>query len=101
MHKIIKYAIITNLLLAVLFVYSNLTLWELVNSEYPYLISSHWSPSGIGAPHYIINNDSFSIVQTIYMYFNTPFWIFWMLMIVNLYFRLRISTEANEQKKGQ
>jgi len=98
MHKIVKYAIVTNILLALLFVYSNFALWGLVNGEYPYLITSHWSPLEISAPHYIINNDNVSIVQTIYMYFNTPFWIFWLLMVVNLYFVLKISRETKQQK---
>ena len=97
MLKIAKTAIICNIILALIFVYTNFSLWELVNAEYPYLIASHWSPLGISAPHYIISNGSVSIVQTIYMYFNTPFWIFLLLLIVNLYFIVRLGKEAKSQ----
>jgi hypothetical protein len=91
MLKIAKYAIVVNLTIALLFVYSNFSLWNSVNAEYPYLIASHWSPLGISAPHYIISDGSFAVVQTIYLYFNTPFWIFWILMAVNLFFIVKLT----------
>jgi hypothetical protein len=95
MLKIAKIAIICNSI-----GYTNFSLWELVNGEYPYLIASHWSPLGISAPHYIMNNGSIAVVQTItiYLYFNTPFWIFWVLLIVNLYLIIKISKEAKPNK---
>ena len=39
MLKIAKIAIVVNLILALLFVYSNFFLWNSVNAEYPYLMS--------------------------------------------------------------
>ena len=41
MLKIAKIAIVVNLALALLFVYSNFSLWNSVIAEYPYLIASH------------------------------------------------------------
>ncbi len=100
MLKIAKIAIVVNLILALLFVYSNFFLWNSVNAEYPYLIASHWTPLGISAPHYAINNDgSIAIVQGIFWYFNTPFWIFWVLLVVNLYFMIRISKQVSHNEK--
>jgi len=97
MHKIAKYAIVFNIIIALIFVYSNFALWSLVNAEYPYLIYSHWSPLGISAPHYVINNDgSIAQLQTVYSYFNSPFWIFWVLLAANLYFILKISREVKQ-----
>ena len=97
MNRILKYAIVTNILLALLFVYSNFSLWSLVNAEYPFLIASHWSSLGINAQHYAINADgSIEVVQGIFSYFNSPFWIFWVLLIVNLYFILKLNTEVKE-----
>lgn len=101
MLKIAKYAIVVNLTLALLFVYSNFSLWNSVNAEYPYLIASHWSPLGISAPHYIISNGSFAIVQTIYLYWNIPFWIFWVLLIANLYFILKIIKKEVNQTSNE
>jgi len=101
MRNIVKYAIATNIILALLFVYSNFTLWALVNAEYPYLIASHWSPLGITAPHYIISDSIIAIVQTVFLYFNTPFWIFWVLLIVNLCFIIKISKEAKQHKSNK
>jgi hypothetical protein len=60
-------AIVVNLTLAALFVYSNFFLWNLVNAEYLYLITNHWTSLGISAPHHAINNDgSIAIVQVIF-----------------------------------
>jgi hypothetical protein len=96
MLKIAKIAIVVNLTLASLFVYSNFSLWNLVNAEYPYLIANHWTPLGISAPHYVINNEgSIAVVQGIFWYFNYPFWIFWVLLVANLYFMMRISKQAS------
>ena len=68
-----------------------------MNAKYPYLIASHWSPLGISAPHYAINADgSYAIVQGIFSYFNSPFWIFWVLLIVNLYFIVKLSKEVKK-----
>jgi hypothetical protein len=91
MQKLVRYAIVANILLGVLFVYANYALWDQVNAEYPYLIASHWSPLGIVAPHYILNDNSIAIVQRLYSYFNYPFWIFFVLMAVNLYFIIKIA----------
>jgi hypothetical protein len=100
MHKIAKYAIVVNIIIALIFVYSNVALWSLVNAEYPYLVYSHWSPLGISAPHYIINNEgSIAQLQTVYSYFNSPFWIFWVLLMVNLYFIVKISKESKKQSQ--
>jgi hypothetical protein len=96
MHKMAKYAMVVNIIIAAIFVYSNFSLWSLVNAEYPYLIASHWSPLGISAPHYIITDGSFSSVQTVFLYFNTPFWVFWALLMANLYFIVRISKESKK-----
>jgi len=100
MLKMAKLAIAVNLLLALLFVYSNFSLWGLVNAEYPYLIASNWSPLGISAPHYVITDGSFAIMQTVFLYFNTPFWIFWVLLAVNLFFILIISKDVMRQKQS-
>jgi hypothetical protein len=100
MLKIAKYAMVFNLIMALIFVYSNFALWNSVNAEYPYLIASNWSPLGISAPHYIITDGSFSMVQTLYMYFNTPFWVFWVLLIANLYFIVKISKESKKRTQA-
>ncbi len=91
MLKLVKYAIIVNLFLGILFIYANFTLWSLVNAEYPYLIASHWSPLGIVAPHYILNDNSIAMVQTDFLYWNTPFWIFFLLLAVNLIFIAKLA----------
>ena len=97
MQRIAKIALVVNAIVALLFAYSNFSLWSLVNTEYPYLIASHWSPLGISAPHYIINDSSISIVQTLYLYFNTPFWIFWVLLTVDLFFIVILAKKPSKQ----
>ncbi len=90
MKALARIAVVTNFLLALLFTYSSFSLWNSVNAEYPYLIASHWSPLGISAPHYVIDNGNLAVTQTLYMYFNTPFWVFWVVLVVNLYFIFRL-----------
>jgi len=86
MHKIAQYAIVTNIILALVFVYSNFSLWNFVNAEYPYLVASHWSPLGIVAPHYLYTDGSISQIQSPFLAFNYPFWIFWIAIALNLVF---------------
>ena len=97
MQRIAKIALVVNAIVALLFAYSNFSLWSLVNTEYPYLVASHWSPLGISAPHYIINDSSISIVQTLYLYFNTPFWIFWVLLVVDMFFIVILTKKPSKQ----
>jgi hypothetical protein len=102
MHSIAKYAIVVNIIIALIFIYSNFSLWSLVNAEYPYMIASHWSPLGISAPHYVINNDgSIAQLQTVYSYFNSPFWIFWVLLVANLYFIIKINKNSRNQTNNE
>ncbi len=91
MHKIVKYAIVANILLCALFIYANYSLWNSVNAEYPYLITSHWSPLGIVATHYIISDGSISMLDALYLYFNFPFWIFFLLLAANLFFIAKLA----------
>jgi len=90
MQRIVRYALIINLILACAFVYSNLSLWSFVNAEYPYLVSSHWSPLGIVAPHYQYADGNISLIQTPFLAFNYPFWIFWIMLAINLGFIIKL-----------
>ncbi len=86
MQKIVRNVLIANIVLTLIFLYTNISLWNAVNGTPPYHIESHWSPIGIIASHYTLDNNGFtSVDQTLYSYFNTPFWIFWLLLIVNMY----------------
>ncbi len=92
MLRITKIALTANLILALLFLYSNFSLWASVNSEYPYLTVSHWSPLGIVASHYY-GNPYFtnSIVPELFLGWNFPFWIFFVAIAVNLCFIYKLS----------
>lgn len=95
MHKIAKYAIATNLIVGLIFIYCNLTLWDSVNAESPYVIASHWSPLGIVATHYVISDGSISMLDALYLYFNFPFWLFFVALAVNLYVIYKLSKEQS------
>ncbi len=97
MHKIAMYAIATNLIVSLVFIYSNFTLWNSVNGESPYVIASHWSPLGIIATHYVINDGSYSMLTTFYSYFNYPFWLFFVAIAANLYFVYKLSKKSKTQ----
>jgi choline-glycine betaine transporter len=93
MRKIVKYAIVVNIILALVFVYSNFSLWNFVNAEYPFLVASHWSPLGIVAPHYLYTDGNISQIQTPFLAFNYPFWIFWIMLAINLVFIIKFGRE--------
>ena len=97
MLKLVKYSIVTNIILGLLFIYTNYTIWNAVNGTDTILIISHWGPIGISASHYAYFNGSLSIGQAIFWYLNTPFWLFWGLLIVNLFFILKLQ-RRNETK---
>ena len=65
-----------------------------------FLSLANWSPLGISATHYSYSNGSIAIVQSVYLYWNTPFWIFWVLLIVNLYFIVKLSKEAKKPSQN-
>ena len=90
MDKIVTYAIVINIILALVFVYSNFSLWNFVNAEYPVLVASHWSPFGIVAPHYQYADGNISLIQTPFLAFNYPFWIFWTMLAINLGFIIKL-----------
>ncbi len=101
MHKIAKIALALNLILGLLFLISSFSLWLSVNSEYPYLTVSHWSPFMVVASHYYVNADgTFDIAQGIFLSWNFPFWIFLILLIVNLYFIIKISKAQQSTLKN-
>jgi hypothetical protein len=86
MKKVVVFAVAVNLVLGVIFVFSNFSIWYDINSSYPTVTVLQWSPSLITAPHYVILEDGTAMVQRIYSYFNFPFWIFFALMATNLLF---------------
>jgi hypothetical protein len=96
MLKIAKIAIVVNVLLALLFIYSNLSLWTSINGKgLSLLIASYWNPIGVSAMHYSYVNGDFTTVQAIFHYWNFPFWIFFVAIAVNLYFIYKLSGRKN------
>jgi hypothetical protein len=94
MLKIAKYAITTNILLAILFLYSNFALWNSINgNSTTKIITSYRNPLFVSARHYSYVNGVFDTVQGIFSYGNTPFWIFFILLVVNLIFFLKLSKD--------
>jgi hypothetical protein len=89
MHKITKIAIVTNLILALFFVYSNLEIWRILNNALTVTLKpSHWYLSAID-----IQYDTGMLDLTRMP--NFPFWIFFVALAVNLYFIYKLSKEAN------
>jgi hypothetical protein len=98
MLKIAKYAIIANLLIALIFIYSNITLWDSINSNNPNIVTSHWSPLFVTSMHHYLKPDgTYVSVQGIFESLNSPFLIFWALLIVNLLFVLRLGMQKESR----
>jgi hypothetical protein len=101
--------IIVNTFLVLLFIYSNNAIWNMVNGTTvnydngtvdAYLITSHWGPIGINAPHYGFHNGAFGMVAGIFWYYNFPYWLFFISTVVNLYFIVKLSKNKTTQSRN-
>jgi hypothetical protein len=85
-HKLLFFVILVNILLGVLFILSNFSIYNDISSNVPTVSALNWSPWIINAPHYGLPNENVVIVTRTYSYFNYPFWMFFVLMFLNLLF---------------
>ena len=97
MHKIAKIAILTNSILVSLFAYSSFWLWDLVRSTESHLVTISWGPLSVLVRWYSYDG---SAVKTFWIYSNYPFWIFCIIVIVNLFFILVISRDVKKQRQS-
>lgn len=102
MLKIVKYAIVTNSVLSSLFIYFNYTIWDLFrgnNLVHSTLISSAWNPLTINVVFSSYSNGTFATVQGIFTYINSPYLLFWVLMVTNTYFMLKLQKAKTQNLK--
>ena len=82
MSKPFVLIILFNVILGVLFVFSNYRIWDTVN-QLPYT-SPSWGPMDVHyVPRFFVNGE-FILEQRVVLLFNYPFWLFWIAMIGNL-----------------
>jgi hypothetical protein len=86
MFKLVKYAIITNVVLSLLYVFSSLYLWDRVNSWLGGGSGSMWSPFQITLYPLSENWHMVPIIPLA----NFPFWIFWVTIAINMYFIIKL-----------
>ncbi len=89
MQSLVKYALVTNIVLGLLFIYANYTNWEIFrgnNVAHTTIISTSWSPLIIGMVLYGVFDGRLESIQTVSTYTNTPYLLFWILMLANMYF---------------
>ena len=93
MLKFAKYAIATNVIIGLLFVYANYTIWDLFrgnNIAHSTLTSSTWNPFTINVVFSNYSNGTFATVQGIFTYLNSPYLLFWVLMVANICFIIKV-----------
>jgi hypothetical protein len=95
MSKLVKYAIITNVVLGLLYVFSSLYLWDRVNSWLGGGSGSMWSAFQITL--YPLSENWHMVPITPIP--NFPFWLFWVTIAINIYFiiKLQSSKEAKSE----
>ncbi len=98
-NKLIALVFVFNVLMALAFVYSNSSLWDSVSTTYPTMTASQWSPFSIHVMYYHYADGTISVVQGIFLYFNYPFWLFWVTMMGNLVFTALILRRQPSQEK--
>ena len=92
MSKLVKYAIITNGVLSLLFVFSNLYLWNEVNNWLGGGSGSMWSAFQITL--YPLSENWHMVPITPVA--NVPFWLFWVTIAINMYFMIRLQRSKED-----
>ena len=92
MFKLVKYAIITNLVLSLLYVFSNLYLWNEVNNWLGGGSGSMWSAFQITL--YPLSENWHMVPITPIP--NVPFWLFWVTIAINMYFMIRLQSSKED-----
>jgi hypothetical protein len=98
MLKDVKYAIVTNITLSLLFALSSFYLWSEVNEWNRWNIGSIWSPWFIASYR---NPDLPTVQMPVGPEWNVPFMLFWVMLTVNLYFILKLQRANKQQKQRQ
>jgi hypothetical protein len=86
MFKLVKYAIVTDVVLGLLYVFSSLYLWDMVNSWLGNGSGSMWSAFQITLYPFSENWHMVPIIPVI----NIPFWLFWVTIAINMYFMIKL-----------
>jgi hypothetical protein len=87
MLKIVKYEIITNIALSLLYVISSYLIWTDVSQWSKWNTASIWSPLLITAYH-IPNTPQ--VQMPVGPAWNLPFILFWVMLAVNLFFIVKL-----------
>jgi hypothetical protein len=97
--------ILINLILALLFVYSNYSIWNAVNSvptlngASPVSITtSDWKPFEVVWHHYAYYNGNLAMSGAIFFTYNFPYWLFFISTALNLYFIARFTKNKSLQQ---
>ncbi len=98
-NKLMAFVFVFNVLMALAFVYGNFSLWASVSTTYPTMTASQLSPFSIHVMYYHYTDGTISVVQGIFLYFNYPFWLFWVSMIGNLVLMVLILRRQPSQEK--
>lgn len=99
MQRLVKYAIVMNIALSLLFIYSNYTIWDLFrgnNIAHSTITSSSWNPLTINVVFHSYSNGTFASVEGIFTYLNSPFLLFWVLMLANVFFLVKLQRSNNK-----
>lgn len=96
MSKLLKYAILANVVLVLLFALANYAVYVGVNREGYF--TRTWSPFEFATDSYEAIPAPYTIIP------NYPFYVFWVAIALNIFFMLRIQTHnetKNISKEGQ
>jgi hypothetical protein len=94
----LKYILAINALLGFLFVVSNYYIWTKVNELTKFNVASLWSPILVSG--YRIPNLP-TVAMPVGPYWNLPFMLFWVILVVNIYFIIRLQRSKAVQTKNE
>ncbi len=90
---VVKYAIVTNVVLSLLYVFQSLSLWDRVNSWLGGGSGSMWSAFYI--TEYPLS-ENWHMVPIIPIA-NFPFWLFWVTIAINMYFIIKLQSSKEDK----
>jgi hypothetical protein len=97
MLKIVKYVVITNIVLSFLYVISSYLIWTDVNRWSKWNIASIWSPIQITAYHI---PDTPQVQMPVGPEWNLPFILFWVMLAINLFFIVKLQKSKQTKQNS-
>lgn len=99
MSRQFAFMVIINVILAGAFLFANYSVWDTVNqTSYS---STDWGPFHVTVVPKNAVDGGVAVPQVAFSIFNSPFWVFWVAVAVNLYFLYMLQRTKERKQETQ